>query len=366
MTVPFIDLLPQYKTIRREALLAMHRVAGSHKFILGENGRLLEEKIASYVGVPHAVGMASGSDALYLSLVALGVGDGDEVITTPFTFFSTAASITRAGAKVVFCDIDPATCNLDPAKIEAKITRRTKTVLPVHLFGLSCDMKEILHIARRHQLSVVEDAAQSFGATYDGKQTGSMGDAGCFSFYPTKNLGGAGDGGMVVMRSKQIADKLRLLRNHGSKHKYHHEIIGINSRLDELQAAWLLVKMKYIDRWNEARRKHASAYDRAFADLPLEVPHIPKNCVTNRHLYSIQTERRDELSIYLERHGIGNGVYYPLGLHLQRCYRLLGHRKGDFPVTERVTERILSLPMYAEMAGAQIKAVIHAVRSFFR
>ncbi len=366
MRVPFISLTSQHLTIRREVRRSLASIADSQRFVLGDYGRELEEKIARYVGVPYAIGVASGSDALFLSLIALGVGSGDEVITTPFTFFASAGSISRTGAKPVFCDIDPHTYNLDPAQIDAKITSRTKAIMPVHLFGLSCDMKPILRAAKRRRLFVVEDAAQSFGATYDGRQTGSMGDAGCFSFYPTKNLGGAGDGGMVVTRSKQIAERIRLLRNHGSKIKYHHDILGVNSRLDELQAAWLLVKLKRLDRWNQARRKHAVAYDRAFADLPLQTPHIPKNCVSNEHLYSIQTDRRDELSRYLDKRGIGNGVYYPLGLHLQPCYRSLGYKKGDFPLSERVTARILSLPMYAEMTAAQRNAVIHEVRSFFR
>ena len=366
MPVPFIDLKPQHKAIRQEVLKALGVIADSQRFVLGENGRRLEEAIASYLGVEHAVGVASGSDALYLSLLALGVGEGDEVVTTPFTFFATAGSITRTGAKPVFCDIDSVTYNIDPAKLESKLTRRTKAIIPVHLFGLSCDMKHILQIAKRYKLSVVEDAAQSFGATYQGKQTGSFGDTGCLSFYPTKNLGGAGDGGMVVTRSKKLADKMRLLRNHGSDRKYHHDLVGVNSRLDELQAAWLLIKMKRIDRWNALRRKHAADYDRGFEGLPVQAPHIPKNCISNHHLYSIQTDRRDELSRYLDSRGIGNGVYYPLGLHLQKCYRSLGYRKGDFPVTERVSDRILSLPMYPELTARHKAEVIGAMRTFFK
>ncbi len=365
MPVPFIDLLPQHKTLRKDVLRAINAIADTQRFVLGENGRRLEEKIASYIGVGHAVGVASGSDALYLSLLALGIGEGDEVITTPFTFFATAGAVSRTGATPVFCDIDAATYNLDPSKIEAMLTRRTKAIIPVHLFGLPCDMTEMMRLAKRYRLKIIEDAAQSFGSTYHGEQTGSFGDASCLSFYPTKNLGGAGDGGMVVTRSKELADKLKLLRNHGSEKKYHHDLVGVNSRLDELQAAWLLIKMKHIDKWNAARRKHAAEYDKAFEKLPLDLPHIPKGCVTNRHLYSIQTEHRDALSHHLDQKGIGNGVYYPLALHLQPCYRSLGYKKGDFPVAERATQRILSLPMYAEMTPGQVKAVIGAVRSFF-
>ena len=366
MPVPLINLAPQHKSIRREVLKTLSKIADSQRFVLGDYGRELEQKIAEYCGVPYAVGLASGSDALFLSLLVLGIGNGDEVITTPFTFFASAGSITRTGAKAVFCDIDPDTCNLDAKKIESRITPRTKAILPVHLFGLSCDMEEISQIAKRRKLFVVEDAAQSFGSTYRGKPSGSMGDTGCFSFYPTKNLGGAGDGGMVVTRSKDLAEKIRLLRNHGSRVKYHHELAGMNSRLDEIQAAWVAIKMKYIDRWNAARRKHAADYDKAFKELPLQIPAVPEDRVPNYHLYSIQTDRRDELAAHLDKNGIGNGVYYPVPLHLQPCYRDLGYKKGDFPVSERAASRILSLPMYAELSSGEKKAVISGVRSFFK
>jgi dTDP-4-amino-4,6-dideoxygalactose transaminase len=363
--VPFIHLGLQHKSIRKEVLTALTKIADSQKFVLGEHGLALEKKIAAYCGVAHAVGLASGSDALFLSLLALDIGAGDEVITTPFTFFASAGSITRTGAKVVFCDVDPDTCNIDPAKIASVITTRTKAILPVHLFGLPCDMDAIMRIARKHKLAVIEDAAQSFGSTYKGKPSGVVGDAGCFSFYPTKNLGGAGDGGMVVTRSKKIADKIRLLRNHGSRVKYHHEFAGINSRLDEIQAAWVGIKMKHIDQWNDARRRHAKVYDEAFKELPIKTPTRSKDSLSNYHLYSIQTDRRDQLASYLHDKGIGCGVYYPLSLHLQPCYKELAYRKGDLPVSESLSKTILSLPMYAEMTASQRTEVIKAVRSFF-
>ncbi len=366
MPVPFISLEPQHRGIRRQVLKAITEIADSQKFILGRHGVEIEREITRFIGVGHAVGVGSGSDALFLSLTAMGIGAGDEVITTPFTFFASAGAISRTGAKVVFCDIDPDSYNLDVRKIESRITQRTKAILPVHLFGLPCDMEAILKIAKRRQLFVVEDAAQSFGSTFRGKETGSFGDAGCFSFYPTKNLGGAGDGGMVVTRSAALADKIRLLRNHGSRQKYHHEIVGMNSRLDEIQAAWISIKLKHVRRWNAERRKHALVYDSAFKGLPLRIPVIQEHCVPNYHLYSIQCDKRDQLAKHLDRLRIGNGVYYPGALHLQPCYRSLGYKKGDFPVTERVTKRILSLPMYAEMTAAQRNAVIHGVRSFFK
>ena len=365
MRVPFIHLQAQHRSIRREVLDVVSRIADSQRFVLGKHGNELEQNIARYIDVPHAVALASGSDALYLSLVALGVGHGDEVITTPFTFFASVGAITRAGAKPIFCDIDARTFNMDVSKIASKITRRTKAILPVHIFGLPCEMDEILKLAKRHDLFVVEDAAQSFGATYKGKQTGSMGITGCFSFYPTKNLGAAGDGGMVVTRSSALAEKIRLLRNHGSRHKYHHEFVGVNSRLDEIQAAWVNIKLKHIDRWNALRVKHAAEYDKAFKALPLETPFISKGARSNYHLYSIRTQKRDGLSKWLDRADIGNGVYYPLPLHLQPCYRSLGYRRGDLPVSEEVSGTVLSLPMYPELTPAERKKVIRAVQGYF-
>ncbi len=363
--VPFIDLSFQQKVVGREVKAAVSAIFESQKFILGSYGASLEEKIAKKTGASSAIAVANGSDALYLALLALGVGSGDEVITTSFSFFATAGAISRVGATPVFVDIDPVTFNLDPAKIEEKVTKKTKAILPVHLFGLSCDMGGILSAAHRFSLPVIEDAAQSFGATYRGKQTGAIGDIGCFSFYPTKNLGGAGDGGIMTTSSPELEQKLKLLRNHGSHQKYRHEIIGMNSRLDEIQAAVILAKLKHIDRWNTLRAQSAKLYDKGLAGLPVTVPQVPAGSKHTYHLYSILTDRRDSLLAHLESQGIGAGVYYPLPLHLQPCYRYLAYHKGDMPVCEETASKILSLPMYAGMPRKHSDAVIAAVRSFF-
>ncbi len=337
----------------------------SRHFILGDSVRALEKKVASRVSSKYAIAVASGSDALYLSLWALGVGAGDEVITTPFTFFATAGSISRSGAKPVFVDIDPDTFNLDVNKIEQKITNRSKAILPAHLFGLCCEMDRIQKIAKRHSLFVIEDAAQALGSETRGKKAGSFGDAGCFSFYPTKNLGGAGDGGMVVTNSRVLADKIRLLRQHGSKKKYHHELVGINSRLDEIQAAILLVKLKFLDRWNSRRIELARGYNKALKDLPLQLPVSPQGFKHIFHLYSLLTEKRNALASSLKKRGIETGVYYPSPLHLEPCFRGLGYRNGDFPVAEKISRQILSLPTYPELTESRQAVVIAAIQDFF-
>ena len=362
MHVPFIDLKPQYKPLRKRTLKAVSRVFDSQQFILGKEGRLFEEEAAHYLGVSHAIGVASGTDALVLALRALGIGEGDEVITTAFSFFATASSIVRVGAKPVFVDIDEETFNIDPEKVRAKIGRRTKAILPVHLFGRACRMDEILKIAKGRGLFVIEDAAQSFGASFKGKKTGAIGTIGCFSFYPTKNLGGAGDGGMVATHSDKLAEKIRLLRDHGSRKKYHHEIIGTNSRLDELQAAVLRIKLKRIDGWNAARRRHAAFYEKAFKGLPLQTPQTAGSI---HHLYTVRAKHRDALAGHLKRAQIGCGVNYPLPLHRQPCFRNLGVSRADLPVTEKACREVLSLPMFAEISNAQLRAVANAIRKFF-
>ena len=365
MTIPLFSLEGQYRQVRPDLKRRIRRIFESHRFILGENSRELEAKVARYVGARFAVGLASGSDALYLSLMAMGIGAGDEVITTPFTFFASAGAIVRTGAKPVFADIDLQTFNINPAAAKKKITRKTRAILPVHLFGLPCEMDEIGRLVKKHKLFVVEDAAQSFGAEYHGRQTGSLGHAGCFSFYPTKNFGAAGDGGMVVTSSKSLALKIQRLRDHGQAKKYYHESVGLNSRLDEIQAAVLLTKLPWIEKWNRLRQTHAADYNKALKGLPLQTPRCPEGFRHVYHLYSILTEKRDSLAKALDRQGIGAGVYYPLPLHLQPCLRRLGYRKGDFPVSEEVSGKILSLPMYPELSADAKHAVIRALKNFF-
>ncbi len=366
MKVPFIDLAPQTKLIQSRLLSAWKKILTSQRFILGEYGQALERSFASYHGVPEAVGVASGSDAIYLALRALDIGSGDEVITTPYTFFASAGSIVRTGAKVVYCDIDPKTYNMDSRLVAKKITHKTRAILPVHIYGLSCDMDPLLKLARSRSIHIVEDAAQSIGATYHGQKTGTLGDLGCFSFYPTKNLGGAGDAGMVVTRSSKLAMRIKALRNHGGLKKYHHDEVGVNSRLDELQAASLLLKLPYIDRWNRSRQSHASYYNEALKGLPLETPFVPEGYTSNYHLYTIRCERRDGLSDYLAQKGIGAGVYYPVPLHLQPCFKDQGYKIGFAPKSESACREVLSLPMYAELTLSQKKAVVEAVRSFYK
>ncbi len=364
-TVSFIDLKAQNPIILQEIKLAVNHILDSQQFILKESVKNLEEEVAKKVGTKFAIGVASGSDALYLALWALGVGPGDEVITTPFTFFATAGSISRTGAKPVFVDVDETTFNLNPAQIESKISKKTKAILPVHLFGLCSDVRAILAIAKKHGLFVVEDAAQALGAKMGDGEAGSFGDAGCLSFFPTKNLGGAGDGGIVTTSSLEIADKIRLLRVHGSRKKYYHEVIGINSRLDELQAAVVLAKLKYLDEGNHKRQEAARFYSEQLKGLPIKTPATPAGFKHIFHLYSVLTSRRDELEKFLTQNGIGTGVYYPLPLHLQPCYRDLGYREGDFPVSERLSRESLSLPMYPELPRQAQEQVVQTIRQFF-
>ncbi|MCJ7662737.1 MAG: DegT/DnrJ/EryC1/StrS family aminotransferase, partial [Desulfobacterales bacterium] len=341
MKVPFLDLKAQYHKIKKDIDQAINEVVSEQHFILGPKVEALEETIAAYSSARYGIGVASGSDALALSLLALGIGSGDEVITTPFTFFATAGSVSKVGAKPVFVDIDPTTYNLDPSKIEARITSATKAVMPVHLFGQCADMEPIMELARSHDLWIIEDAAQAIGSDYKKdsappKRAGSIGDLGCFSFYPSKNLGGFGDGGMVTTDDDELAHRLKLLRVHGASSKYYYQSIGFNSRLDALQAAVLLAKFRYLEEWTEKRRKNAAYYNQLFEKsahqtLGIELPSVQYN---NRHIYNqyvMRVPQRDELREFLTQEGIGTDVYYPLPLHLQECYRDLGHKEGDFP-----------------------------------
>lgn len=365
MKVKLLDLVAQYETIRDEIRAAVDEVFESQHFILGPRVGELEERIAEYCGTKHAVGVASGSDALLLALSAAGVGPGDEVVTTPYSFFSSASSITRLGAQPVFADIDPATCNIDPAAALAALGPRTKAVLVVHLYGQTAEMDPILAGAAERGIPVIEDACQAIGAEHRGRRAGSMGLAGCFSFFPSKNLGGAGDGGMITTGDRPLSDRLRSLREHGAARRYYHDEIGINSRLDALQAAVLLVKLRHLEAWSEGRRRNAARYDRLLAGVRGVV--TPAALPWNRHIYNqyvIRVPRRDELMRHLQDEGIGCAIYYPVPLHLQECFAFLGCRAGDFPAAERAAAETLALPVYPELTGAMQEHVAGAIERF--
>lgn len=364
MKVPFLDLKRQYGAIKKEMDEAVFSVLSNTQFILGPEVKSLEEKIASYCRTKFAIGVASGTDALLLSLRACGVKMGDEVITSGFSFFASAGVISRLGANPIFVDIDPETYNINPDQIEKKITPKTKAIMPVHLFGQCADMDPIMEVARKHNLKIVEDAAQAIGAEYKGRKAGAIGDFGCFSFFPSKNLGGAGDGGMVVTDDPEMAEMVKILRVHGSKPKYYHSTIGYNSRLDTLQAAILSVKLKYLDDWTKKRREHAEVYNSAFTDLDMITP---KEESFNYHIYNqytIAVKNRDELRNYLKEKQIGHDTYYPVPLHLQECYRFLGYKKGDLPVSEKKAEEVVSIPIYPELTEEEQDYVISTIKEF--
>ena len=366
MKVKLLDLVPQYEAMRDEIRSAMARVLASQHFILGAGVQEFEAEIARYCGTRYAVGVASGSDAILLSLMAYGIGDGDEVVTTPYTFFSTVSSITRLGARPVFVDIDPVTYNIDPEGVKRALTSHTKAIMPVHLFGQSADMDPLCAAAKGRGIAVIEDACQSIGALYKGKKVGSIGDTGCFSFFPSKNLGGFGDGGMVTTNDERIMQRLSSLRMHGSSERYYHTEIGINSRLDALQAAVLGVKLGHLDSWNEGRRGNAGRYSEGLSrlsgvELPAEAEY--NRCVFNQ--YVIRAERRDELMGFLRQNGVGCEIYYPLSLHQQECFAFLGASQGDFPESERAAVETLALPVYPELEGSQIDYVIETIKRFY-
>jgi dTDP-4-amino-4,6-dideoxygalactose transaminase len=354
--IPMVDLKRQFNDIRQEVCEMLVEILESSQYILGPKVAELEARIAEYHGVAAAIGVASGTDALHLSLEALGIGDGDEVITTPFTFFATAEAILYTGATPVFVDIEPETMNIDPARIEARITENTKAILPVHIFGHPADMDRILALAGKYDLKVVEDCAQAFGAEIKGRRVGSFGDAGCFSFYPSKNLGACGDGGMVLVNDPALAEEIKKLRNHGSKGAYRHETVGFNSRLDELQAGVLLVKLKQLARYNEQRRNKARLYNALLADGKI----LPTEREGFRHVYhqyTIRSGRRDEIQKRLQEEQIASVVYYPVPLHLQEAVSFLGYGKGDFPISEEAAETVLSLPIYPELEEEQVRRI---------
>jgi UDP-2-acetamido-2-deoxy-ribo-hexuluronate aminotransferase len=360
--VPMIDLKKQFADIKDEVLSTVTEILESAHYILGPRVSEFEKKVAAYHGVSEAIGVASGTDALHLAVEALGIGDGDEVITTPFTFFATAEAVIYTGGTPVFVDIDPETMNIDPAQIEAKITKNTKAIMPVHIFGHPADMDKIMAIAKKHNLYVIEDCAQSFGADINGRKTGSFGDAGCFSFYPSKNLGAFGDAGMVTLNDAELVDRIRVLRNHGSKGAYKHESVGFNSRLDELQAGILLVKFRRIDGYNRRRRENAALYNASISDKvfkPVERPGMTHVY----HQYTLRSGQRDKIQQKLREKEISSVVYYPIPLHLQEALSFLDYKMGDFPVAEEAAAKVLSLPMYPELEEKTIKEIAEIINN---
>jgi dTDP-4-amino-4,6-dideoxygalactose transaminase len=369
MTVPFVDLQAQYRSIKSEVDAAVQRVLDTSAFILGREVEAFERAFGEYVGAEFCVGVSNGTAAIQLALTACGVGAGDEVIVPANTFFATAEAVSTANATPVFVDCDPDSSNIDASKIEAAITERTRAVIPVHLYGQPADLDAVFEVAERHNLIVVEDAAQAHGARHKGRRVGPLGRAGCFSFYPGKNLGAYGEGGAVVTNDKEVARRVRLLRDHGSEQKYRHEIVGYNFRLEGIQGAVLGVKLQHLDRWNELRREHAARYrellaphvDAGSLTLQREMPYAESAC----HLFVIQTDARDALQRFLSAAGVQTGIHYPVPVHLQPAYASLGHKEGDFPEAESQARRLLSLPMFAELTERQISYVAEAVGDYF-
>jgi len=365
MEVSFVDLKEQDENIKEDILDAVKKTLNQSQFILGSPVQKFELEFAQYTQTKYAVGVASGTDALFLALKVLDIGEGDEVITAANTFIATVLSISHAGADPVLVDIDPKTHTIDSSKIESKITSKTKAIIPVHLYGQMADMDSLLKIAYKHNLKVIEDACQAHGAEYREKKSGSWGDLGCFSFYPAKNLGAYGDGGMVVTHDNSLYERLNMLREYGQKTKYRHQIKGYNSRLDTLQAAVLSVKLRYLNQWNENRKNLAQLYTRLLSDSNVRTPKEAPLCKHVFHLYVIRTPRRDELKEYLKTQKVLCGIHYPLPVHLQPAFLDLGHKEGDFPITEKYAREVLSLPMYPELTKDQIKYVVKKIKDFF-
>lgn len=377
--VPLLDLKAQYTSIRDELRSAVDRVVESQHFILGPEVEALEKSIAEYSGCAHGIGVSSGTDAILVSLMALGVGAGDEIVTTPYTFVATATSIARLGARAVLADIDPRTYNIDASRVEAAVTPRTKAILPVHLYGQAAAVTQLTEIASRHGIAVVEDAAQAIGAEENGRRAGSIGALGCLSFFPSKNLGAFGDGGMVVSNDAALADRVRLLRNQGQKPKYFSLEVGGNFRLDALQAAVLRAKLPHLDGWTAGRQRNAARYRALFAESGLHVSQgvlengaeiaLPVELAQHRHVYNqfvVRVVKRDELRAFLADRQIGSEVYYPQPMHLQRCFASWGYEKGAFPESELAAEQSLALPIYPELEPTMLETVVEAVREFLR
>lgn len=376
MKIPLLDLKAQYKKLELEINNAIKEVMENTRFIMGKEVKDFEKDIEDYIGCKYAISCASGSDALLLSLMAMDIGEGDEVITTPYTFFATAGAITRLGAKPVFVDIKEEDCNIDEDLIEGAITDKTKAIIPVHLYGKCANMQRILQIAQKYNLYVIEDACQSIGANYKFSteeilQAGNIGHTGCFSFFPSKNLGAYGDAGMITTNDSEIAEKLKVLRVHGSKPKYFHKVIGINSRMDTIQAAILKVKLNYLKEWTESRIEKAKIYDKLIKkyNLDQKLKYYPFYEYDKQHIYHqfvIQTDKRDELLEYLKTNEIGCAIYYPLSLHIQECFNYLGYKVGDMPVAEKKAKSSLALPIYPELTDEQQNYIIMKIKDFFR
>lgn len=377
MGVPLLDLKAHHEPLHQEVMAALEQTFRSQAFILGPDVAKLEERVAAYSQARHGIGVSSGTDALLLALMAIGVGPGDEVITTPYSFFATAGAVARLGAKPVLVDIDPKTYNIDPSKIGKAVTSKSKAIIPVHLYGQCADMAPIMELAQRHSLKVIEDAAQAIGAEYcDGRRAGSMGTVGCLSFFPSKNLGCLGDGGMVVTNDTDLAERMKILRVHGGKPKYYHKVIGGNFRLDTIQAAVLNVKLNYLDQWTQRRQENARRYETLFqqsgvvqkGNVRLPDPVYRDSGSKHYHIYNqfvLRVEKRDDLMAYLKQKGIGTEIYYPVPFHLQECFRYLDHKEGDFPESERAAKETVAIPIYPELTAAQQAEVVEAIAAFY-
>lgn len=363
--IPLVDLKIQYQTIKLEVNSAIKNVLESTHFILGEEVENFEQKFAKFSEAKYAAGVASGLSALEIGMRALGIGEGDEVLTPVNSFIASSSAISFTGAKPVLIDCDEDSFNIDPKKIEEEINKKTKAIMPVHLYGRPADMDQILKIAKKHNLKVIEDACQAHGASYKGKKVGSIGTFGAFSFYPGKNLGAYGDGGIITTNNQELAEKVAQMRNYGQTKKYHHEYLAWNSRLDTIQAAVLLVKLKYLDKWNKARRKNATIYNRLLKGLPVITPEIPRDMEHVFHLYIIRFEKRDKLAEFLKKKDISTGLHYPIPIHLQPAYSKLGYKHGDFPVSEKLSGEILSLPMYPELKESEAEYIASCIKQFF-
>jgi dTDP-4-amino-4,6-dideoxygalactose transaminase len=364
--IPYLDLPAQIRSLRPEIDAALARALDNCSFILGPDVAQFEKDFAQFCGAQHALGFNSGTSALHVAMLLAGVGPGDEVITTPYTFVATSWAISYCGAKPVYVDIEDATFNLNPALIEKAITPRTKAILPVHLYGHPFDVDAISKICRAHKLPLVEDAAQAVGAKYKNKMVGALGDISCFSFYPGKNLGACGEGGALVTNNSAFASRAKSLREHGSTQRYHHDEVGYNYRMEGFQGAVLGVKLKHLQKWTDERRRVAKRYTELLADTPLQLPREADYAESAWHLYTVRHPRRDELKKFLDDNGVGNAVHYPIPLHLQKAYALLGHKPGDFPVAEKAAREVLSLPIFPELTDAQIQQVAEVVKDFLK